>query len=1336
MDTFWNKLRKRIISPPKAHPSSAIQLSRFSKNWNAILNCLKSPEKCSLDVSQTEIPKRLKWMVDLLVDEESSLEEASGTTGVCMEFLLKNGVLAILVNISEGDRPRGIKGETIRTVAAMINLLDDRFLVHNAVHKPTVKLLRTTCVPTEDDPQGDSYHEDLVDLMYILCSKIHGFPDLLNIFFHDKQWLTEPQRHARRLERKQNTMELLRTLSQGVADSAAAASTEAGDQETTPQTATDPLTSTEPAETTTHDEAADNTEQRAGDSVESPEMARSASETPKKREYEFFLFTYLLQFIHREGKVGDFARTGLLFIMELATDSLGEYIVDSGYPEFFVSGVGALYSQLPRKLIVRGGPTNINGMVGTLSNKAPPSEGGAQVHSRRAGIEVSTSVEFQSRLDAFLKLLEFCQDVLMRCPSSEISSKLLAAIKTVFLENILYPSVLECSDTDGSSVAVISYIDLILQVLEHEALVDLVVGFLMGSDDDDAPAATAAASTNDGDEQGQNKGSSNDAFAHVQNPQKTSPYFMASGRFTLKDLILSRLKSRSQPTVIATLKLLNTVITRHCKYSLKLLSIQPDDKATSFTREDLANELKAEDIPMISHHIQELDLFFALISTINPRNTTDIFCNGYEAYLRDAEGNVETHQCFIRGKEQQALRNKQGSGSALSALERKKLRRRSMKYGHRMDLPEDQSGEAFIEEQLQLQLAQQQAGHGCCGGAQGKHPHDPIPMHRLIPSDPLLQILLGTLSHFFANSVELNLALTGVITSLATCPYRSLEGWLLFRGTDVRTPDEDKLSVEGSDGVLTPLPGPKTSLTAGADQTSQGKDGAVEDSDDEETLPFYLQRGYNKGSAFERSTSVSGHVAFKSFPPFFTMLKTLTQQVDYYRSEIDNFDEFLADRRRTLLVATELNSVIHTPQQQQQHVHSNYHVYQSQLPPPPPQAATEHHVPMLGGGALSGFESLASGWGASAADSLAAAYPTHQVLQQEQQQLLQQRASSATLAVGASSPSSGRAVSPAPQRIQTSFTPASSAAAAAAAAAAAVNSGGLSPAVAAMRIESPRARKSSSPSSLMATPSNMPFLLPPGVGKRPFRSNSTTTGSMTSLGSGSYEASATTPPMGTSVRGMRSYSGSAASAGGVAVGGMAGVIPTSPAGSYASSTTTLVASQSYGHHHHHQQGQYQYQYQYQYQQSYQPQQDVSAMAKMMESMMIKPLFPDGFVDDSDSEADKGIDLDAELRDVEDEDENKDEEEGRQQEAEEATGAAEEDENNAGEASSSSASTKRTRDASTGGGVPASSNNNSKAKTVTLGQLLTNVVILEEVVKEVVAVTQVRRGLGVDKVRFL
>ncbi|KAG9323806.1 hypothetical protein KVV02_002252 [Mortierella alpina] len=1151
--SFWNKLKKTILTAPQAQPSSAMQLTRFHKCWLTIQNGFSTAEKRSLRVQQTEIPARLKNMVDLLVDEESRLDD--GTTGVCMEYLLKHNVLVKLVNNSEGDEPRGIMGETIRTIAAMINLLDDRFLVHNAVHKPTVKLLRTCASGAE--PQGETYHEDLVDLMYILCSKIHGYPELLNIFFHDKQWLTVPQRvAARRLQKNIETMEMLKNLRAATIGETAAASSETAVEH-----------GSESDQHPTSQEQSSSSPQPHPDHHSIPQN----SPAPKS-DYEFLLFTYLSRFVHLEGKAGDFARTGLLFIIELATGSLAEYIMESDFTSFLSAGVGASYSQLPRKLLVRGGPNTINSMVGTLNNLAPPAE---SAPSRRANIELSTSTDFQSRLDAFLKLLEFCQDIMMRCPNSDIVAALLVTFKSVFLENILYPSILECSDTDGSSVAVISYIDLILQVLEHEALVDLVVGFLMASDEDESRAKA----TPDTD----------DAFAEVQNPQTTSPYFMATGRFTLKDLILSRLKSRSQPTVIATLKLLNTVITRHCKYSLKLLSILPDSKATSFREAPGQSDVPGSELPLINHHVHELDLFYALISTINPHNTAEIFCNGYESYLRDAEGAAETHQCFLRSKE---LDNSKATPGQLSTMERKKQRRRSMKYGQKMDLPEDMSGDAFIREQEKTTDAM--AKLTCCDKPESHQ--SAVPMHRLMPSDPLLQILLGTLSHFFAHSAELNLALTGVITSLAVCPYRSLEGWLLFRSTDVRKPGEEADSL---------------------DQRVSGGQADVRfqlgDSDDEETLPVYLSRNNNGKPKSNKSTSsvttdaedATDPPAFKSFPPFFTMLRTLTQQVDYYRSEIDGFDEYLADRRLM------------------------------------------------------------------------------------------------------------------PQRINTSNLPTAE-----------------NPAMSSIKAQSPRARKSSSPSSLMSSPSNMSFLAPPGMSKRPFNnksssqihSNASSTPSSPLISAADSDmqapSSAASPisihqprmtaPSSSAMSGSASSFTSSVHSMGTGYGrpaaGVGGMVGT------AASVAEANVSSSWGSF------------------GMNPNPTPNPMLlRTMDTIMIKPLFPDGFVNDSDSDAEDAGEANLEFSDD-------DSAETTGVASATTTAAAASDDGKA--ARSARRQGRRTREPSSSSTMSPEAleqqqqHGTHREKMVTLGQLLTNVVILEEVVKEVVAVTQVRRGLGVDKVRFL
>jgi hypothetical protein len=51
-------------------------------------------------------------------------------------------VLGTLIRLSEPDRPSGILAEVLRTVSNMVVLLDEQFLIHSAVHKAIIRLLR------------------------------------------------------------------------------------------------------------------------------------------------------------------------------------------------------------------------------------------------------------------------------------------------------------------------------------------------------------------------------------------------------------------------------------------------------------------------------------------------------------------------------------------------------------------------------------------------------------------------------------------------------------------------------------------------------------------------------------------------------------------------------------------------------------------------------------------------------------------------------------------------------------------------------------------------------------------------------------------------------------------------------------------------------------------------------------------------------------------------------------------------------------------------------------------------------------------------------------------
>lgn len=784
-----------------------------------------------------------------------------------MEYLHKNHLLNTLVHIAHLDNPSGIRGQVVKTFASLIDLLDDKFLVHSGVHGPVVRLLRT-CVGNEDTSVGSadqSYHEDLVDLMYIICSKIRGYPDLLMIFFHDKNWLRSPQKNSPRIE---------------------ASRPGPGHRPSASVTSVASISSTDGRELVPPSHA------------ELPPVVNQQEQQPGSDdpEYEFLLFTFLVGFVHREGRTGDFARTGLLFIMDLATNqNLADFILESDFTNIMAAGLGALYSQLPRKLLVKASTAEsdeANGaLLGIIDDDADYVEDLEAIRS--GGLELSSSPEFRAQLDSFFKLFEFWQDVLQRCPNQEICDTLLLDIKSLFLENILYPSILECSDTDGSAVAVISYLDTILQTIEHEGLVNVVVGYLMDIEPEqpEEPVINEIPPTPMTPSSRAHKRRSM-ALRQVSSSMDSKPtnYFTALGRFTLQDLIFSRLKSDSEATMIATLKLLHTLISKHCRFFLRLVKIEIDHNATCFANpaSSLLNAMPfmeekeghghghdmlspSKHFTTIGHHQQELDFFFTLVTTIDPTAFGGVrardFSTGFEHYLRDAENLLESDTCYQTGLTLEYLAEEE----RLSAL-----------TGGNVEQPSEQPGEIKVDP-LNGHATKAKATPGSQAARMTDLAKKTVPRHRIMASDPLMKILQDLLSNFFAHSTELNLSLTGVISALAVCPYRSLEDWL------VRSNDGESV-------------GPTPIKEAGLFNLSTLTEESDEEDMEAKEASFLAAVGpstppYPKAKASSSST-------------IFEIIRNLASTIARYRSDIEDFDAHLEERRQGLLFVENLSDAL------------------------------------------------------------------------------------------------------------------------------------------------------------------------------------------------------------------------------------------------------------------------------------------------------------------------------------------------------------------------------------------------------------------------------------------
>ncbi|KAI9675443.1 MAG: hypothetical protein M1817_001347 [Caeruleum heppii] len=330
---------------------------------------------------------------------------------------------------------------------------------------------------------------------------------------------------------------------------------------------------------------------------------------------DFPLFYLLIDYVHHEGRVGDFARTGLLYIIESASISseLEQWIVESDLATLMASGLGALYSQLSRKLVLAVPTSEMPAVLALSDCPSPP---------QLPAAEISSSVEHQTHLDTFLSYLAFWQDVLEHCKSMEVKQTLLDHFQILFLQQLLYPSLLESSDMDGgSSVAVLTYLRRILDSLDHPDLIDLILQYLLALPKISSSRISSVPSSPIAKKRRETLDTLSKATDGEDQP--------TPDLFSLVDLILTSLRSRSQATVTATLRLVSVVLQRHHQYALStLLHTVPVSKLSSART--------------IGAHDKDLDLFLSMVADINPNDSCD---ESYEDYIKDNLGLLESHSC-------------------------------------------------------------------------------------------------------------------------------------------------------------------------------------------------------------------------------------------------------------------------------------------------------------------------------------------------------------------------------------------------------------------------------------------------------------------------------------------------------------------------------------------------------------------------------------------------------------------------------------------------------------------------------------------------------------------
>lgn len=329
------------------------------------------------------------------------------------------------------------------------------------------------------------------------------------------------------------------------------------------------------------------------------------------RRGQFPLFYLLIDYVHYDGSIGDFARMALLYLTETAPKSaaLEKWMMESDLAHQMASGLSALYGRLSR-------------LAPNIDKTALPilafSDG-----FEDSGIVSIPDEERGQDMRAFLAYLQFWQDALSRCQSLEVRDTLLDSFQILFVEQLLYPSLLESSDVEGGSTsAVILHLCSLLEALEHPQLINRMLSYLFAAKSQPALSANQKARQR----MSMSRRKSVEQLATLaQLADNPSPDL-----FSLLDLVVFSLRSSQPQTVTASLRLVTILLRRHHPYVRnQLFSLEPMGVSA---RQNLNN---------LNHVMMTL---FDQATCISQVGSID---QSYQAALQDAQVGMERHSCLI-----------------------------------------------------------------------------------------------------------------------------------------------------------------------------------------------------------------------------------------------------------------------------------------------------------------------------------------------------------------------------------------------------------------------------------------------------------------------------------------------------------------------------------------------------------------------------------------------------------------------------------------------------------------------------------------------------------------
>ncbi|CAL8248043.1 unnamed protein product [Merluccius merluccius] len=152
-------------------PSVDLQES-FVEHWKGITNYYIQTTDEECPARQTDIPWRLKQMLDILVYEER--QQAVDETGPCLEYMLQHKLLETLCTLGKAQYPPGMLQQVLLFASSLLIRIKKPLLHMLNIYRPIQKLIGLCALP------GSQTEKEEAQLLLAVCSRVKEDPYLLN----------------------------------------------------------------------------------------------------------------------------------------------------------------------------------------------------------------------------------------------------------------------------------------------------------------------------------------------------------------------------------------------------------------------------------------------------------------------------------------------------------------------------------------------------------------------------------------------------------------------------------------------------------------------------------------------------------------------------------------------------------------------------------------------------------------------------------------------------------------------------------------------------------------------------------------------------------------------------------------------------------------------------------------------------------------------------------------------------------------------------------------------------------------------------------------------------